>query len=402
VRKSERKKLPDGWRWASLADDDLVEIIMGQSPPGETYNTERIGLPFFQGKADFGRIYPEPTVWCSSPKRIAEPNDILLSVRAPVGPTNLVKEKCCIGRGVSAIRCKDGLSYKYLFMILRNFEKHISSSGSGSIFDAIGKDEIKKTEFPLPSTIEEQITIANQLEDKMTEIEKMRQAMLKQKEAVDVVQEAILREVFPYRESHELPIGWKFEYFGNLFWEDRQQIDSSNPLFSALSFIGLENIESNTRQFIKSENETGESTCFLFDESHVLYGKLRPYLNKVYLPEKPGRCSMEIIPLRPRNDYYRELIAALLQTRVVIDCAVKYSTGGRMPRARIEKIKKLRLPLPSIINLQSLMTDKIERQIEEINKIRVAANNQIGAIEALPAAILRKVFDFEDRGNGAQ
>lgn len=148
--KDVKRELPKGWRWEKIGDKSLVTTIMGQSPPGESYNKEKIGLPFFQGKADFGVIHPEPTVWCSAPKRIAEPNDILLSVRAPVGPTNLAKEKCCIGRGLAAFRCKEGLYYKYLLLMLRNFEKHISVGGSGSIFNAIGKDEIKEITFPLP------------------------------------------------------------------------------------------------------------------------------------------------------------------------------------------------------------------------------------------------------------
>ncbi len=183
-----KRLLPKGWRWVKLGDKSLTTIIMGQSPPGESYNKEKIGLPFFQGKTDFGIIYPEATVWCSAPKRIAEPNDILLSVRAPVGPTNLAKEKCCIGRGLVAIRCKDGLSYKYLLLGLRNFERHISLGGTGSIFNAIGKDVIKEITFPLPPTIDDQIAIANELEKKMAEVESMRQG-------------AILREVFDFGEN---------------------------------------------------------------------------------------------------------------------------------------------------------------------------------------------------------
>lgn len=184
-----------------LGDKSLVTTIMGQSPPGESYNKEKIGLPFFQGKADFGIIYPEPTVWCSAPKRIAEPNDILLSVRAPVGPTNLAKEKCCIGRGLAAFRCKEELYYKYLLLMLRNFERHISAGGSGSIFNAIGKDEIKEITFPLPPTLDDQIAIANELERKMAEIEAMRQAALRQHEAIEAMPEAILREVFGFGEK---------------------------------------------------------------------------------------------------------------------------------------------------------------------------------------------------------
>jgi len=196
-----KKRLPNGWKWVSLGDDSLVTLIMGQSPPGNTYNKDRHGLPFFQGKADFGNIYPEPSVWCAEPIRIAEPNDILLSVRAPVGPTNIAKEKCCIGRGLAAIRCKEELSYKYLIWILRHFEQQISLEGVGSTFNAIGKDDIKAISFPLPPTINEQMIIANKLESKMAEIESMRQSLFRQKEAIEALSGAILREVFDFDRS---------------------------------------------------------------------------------------------------------------------------------------------------------------------------------------------------------
>ena len=68
-------------------------MTLGQSPPSSSYNEENIGLPFFQGKKEFGELYPEIRKWCNAPKKIAEKNDVLLSVRAPIGPTNLALEK---------------------------------------------------------------------------------------------------------------------------------------------------------------------------------------------------------------------------------------------------------------------------------------------------------------------
>lgn len=83
---------------------DVAKIIMGQSPPSSTYNSTGKGLPFFQGKTDFGEMYPTPRVYCTEPNRIAEPGDILITVRAPVGPTNINFVQSCIGRGLAAIR----------------------------------------------------------------------------------------------------------------------------------------------------------------------------------------------------------------------------------------------------------------------------------------------------------
>src|SRR5437016_5029318 len=94
--------LPKGWAEASLSE--IADVILGQSPPSSTYNQEQIGLPFYQGKSDFGSIYPIPQTWCSSPKKIAQAGDVLVSVRAPVGPTNICPDVSCIGRGLAAVR----------------------------------------------------------------------------------------------------------------------------------------------------------------------------------------------------------------------------------------------------------------------------------------------------------
>ena len=81
--------------------DNVCEIIMGQSPPSDSYNEEGEGVPFYQGKADFSILYPTPRVYCTSSKKIVGKNTILLSVRAPVGSVNIANGECCIGRGLA-------------------------------------------------------------------------------------------------------------------------------------------------------------------------------------------------------------------------------------------------------------------------------------------------------------
>ena len=96
--------LPEGWEKGTVGE--YFNLTMGQSPPGITYNDIGEGLPFFQGRTDFGFRFPENRKYCSAPARIAEPNDTLISVRAPVGDINMAFEKCCIGRGVAVLRHK--------------------------------------------------------------------------------------------------------------------------------------------------------------------------------------------------------------------------------------------------------------------------------------------------------
>ena len=138
-------------------------VVMGQSPPGTSYNTSGDGLPFFQGKTDFGETYPKTRIFCNQPSRIAEGGDILLSVRAPVGPTNLAKEECCIGRGLAALRTGPRLDTGFLLYFLRYNEPRLASQGQGSTFDAINRDDLEEIEIPLPG-LPEQRRIAERLE----------------------------------------------------------------------------------------------------------------------------------------------------------------------------------------------------------------------------------------------
>jgi type I restriction enzyme S subunit len=140
----------------SVSLGEVAVVISGQSPPGESYNEAGAGLPFFQGKADFTEIYPIARKWCTAPRKIAEPGDILMSVRAPVGPTNIARERCCIGRGLAAIRPDESVALRdFVHWALRSLEPKLSAKAQGSTFAAIGKRDILSIRIPLPPTDEQ-------------------------------------------------------------------------------------------------------------------------------------------------------------------------------------------------------------------------------------------------------
>jgi len=128
---------------------DCCELEMGQSPPSSTYNTTGQGMPFYQGKTEFGEKYPTTKNYCSEPIKKAKKGDILMSVRAPVGDVNIAKEDCCIGRGLCAIRSK-GIDREYLFQFLKANKNVIAAMGQGSTFQAINKSQIVKISIPIP------------------------------------------------------------------------------------------------------------------------------------------------------------------------------------------------------------------------------------------------------------
>ncbi len=130
---------------------EVAEVVAGQSPPGESYNETGTGIPFYQGKTEFGDMFiGAPTTWTTEPHRFAEAGDILISVRAPVGPVNLATQRMCIGRGLAAIKPAEGrLMSSYAFYFLRSQEAHIKGD-AGAVFASINRGDIEKIQIPLP------------------------------------------------------------------------------------------------------------------------------------------------------------------------------------------------------------------------------------------------------------
>jgi type I restriction enzyme S subunit len=138
------------WKESKLSE--VAMIIMGQSPPGSSYNEDGTGLVFFQGRTDFGFRFPEPRVYTTEPKRLAKRFDTLVSVRAPVGDMNMALQDCCLGRGVAAFRYKYNPSFTtYTYYKLRSLMAQIKQfEDSGIVFGSIGKDDLKKLENIIP------------------------------------------------------------------------------------------------------------------------------------------------------------------------------------------------------------------------------------------------------------
>ena len=124
---------------------EVCNIIMGQSPESNSYNELGNGLPFFQGNADFGELYPVTKMWCTEPKKIVEKNTLLISVRAPIGALNFSTERCCIGRGLAGITAKAPTDLKYIYYGLMNKKEELNRLGTGSTFKAINKKVLENT-----------------------------------------------------------------------------------------------------------------------------------------------------------------------------------------------------------------------------------------------------------------
>jgi type I restriction enzyme S subunit len=150
--------------WISDKLPNVVEILMGQSPPSTSYNKNNQGLPFFQGNKDFGEKYPTVTTYTTNPIKISEKGDVLISVRAPIGDVNLSFEKSCIGRGLAALRTNGKVDNLFLYYFIQTMKNYLRGQGTGTTFSGVSKHNLETIEISYPKDIEIQKKIATSVE----------------------------------------------------------------------------------------------------------------------------------------------------------------------------------------------------------------------------------------------
>lgn len=149
----------------------MADVVMGQSPKSNFYNTEGKGVPFLQGVRTFGENYPSIDTYTSSFNREAQSGEILFSVRAPVGRVNWANQRIAIGRGLAAIKVKEGYSKNYLYYLFKKIGEHLDSLASGTVFTSINKKELGELMLKIPVDLANQEKVANYLKKLDSKIE---------------------------------------------------------------------------------------------------------------------------------------------------------------------------------------------------------------------------------------
>lgn len=228
--------------WIEVELGEICEVNMGQSPPSSTYNNKGKGLPFFQGKAEFTELYPVVEKWCDNPKKIAKPCDILLSVRAPVGATNIANVTCAIGRGLATITYKP--AYKFLWYYFKYIEKKLDAQGTGTTFKAISGGIVRAQIVPLPP-LPEQRAIITKIEELFSELDNGVVNLLKAKEKLEIYRQAVLKKAF----EGELTKDWREKQLDLISVEELQR-----------------EINSERKKYIQKQNEKWENDIFEWEE----------------------------------------------------------------------------------------------------------------------------------------
>ncbi|MBS1847985.1 MAG: restriction endonuclease subunit S [Actinobacteria bacterium] len=200
--------LPTGWEWTTLGE--ACNVVLGQSPPGSSYNDSGDGLPFFQGKAEFGALYPTVQTWTTAPKKFAEIDDVLLSVRAPVGPTNLAAVECAIGRGLAAIQPSPAASSRFILWWLRSSATRLAEGGTGTTFKAVTGAQVRAHPIPLPPRAEQERIVAA-LEEHLSRLDAAEEAIQTAERRIIALVKGIILEIAAVRNP---PAHWQMTTVG--------------------------------------------------------------------------------------------------------------------------------------------------------------------------------------------
>ena len=339
---------------------DVCKINMGQSPDSSSYNESGEGIPFFQGNADFGDRYPVTRIWCSEPKKVAQENDILISVRAPIGAINYSKEKCCIGRGLAALTVdKTKISEKLLFWVLKAKKEELNRQGTGSTFKAISKKSLEELLIP-------QIDIKEQEKD-VEILEKIYMIIQNKHKELKLLTDLISArfvELFGDLKSNNKR--WPIVGFKECADIDTNMIHNFEG-YEDYPHIGINCIEKETGRLIgyRTIVEDGViSGKYLFTPKHIIYSKIRPNLNKVALPDFKGLCSADAYPILVKSEICnREYFGYTLRSKYFLDYILAFSNRTNLPKVNKNQVEGFMLPLPPI-DLQN----QFAAFVQQVNK----------------------------------
>ena len=372
---------------------ECCTIIAGQSPESKYYNSNGDGLPFFQGKADFGELYPSIRVYCSQPTKIAEKDDILLSVRAPVGPTNLAPCKVCIGRGLTAIRPSEVLLTRYVLLFFRYFEAQLASKGTGTTFKAITQDVVKNLEIPIPP-LPEQERIVARIEELFSQLDAGVETLKKTKAQLAVYRQAVLKEAFSccaekksIREMSSIVTsgsrGWakyycdngaKFIRIGNLT-RNKIYIDLDD-----IQHVQLPDKAEGTRTKLAPNDVLVSITADLGSIGLVPNGIGEAYVNQ------------HIAMIRFNNQMQGEFYAWYLRSEYGQQDLLRNKRGGGKLGLGLDDIRDSRVPVVSNETAESILSI-IECRLSVCDSIEHTVDLALQQAEAMRQSILKDAFE---------
>ena len=355
---------------------DACIVIAGQSPKGSSYNEKGEGLEFHQGKKAFGEsIIEHSNVRTTEITKIAEPGDILMSVRAPVGPTNLTDRKICIGRGLAAIRCNREIIPQYILYALRNIESKIIGN-DGAVFNSINKNQIEDLPLPILSLSEQQ-RIVDYLDAAFAKIDAMKANAEKALNEAKALFQASLKEMLEPKEG----------------WEEKTLPDISENLDSKRKPVTKGKREAGIYPYYGASGIVDYVSDYIFDEDILLISEDGANLVARSTPiafSVSGKVwvNNHAHILKFQNIYTQYFVEYYFASNKIDE----YVTGAAQPKFSQKNMNKLPIWIPSLSEQQSIVAT-LDSLKSKVDRLQANCEKISQECDALKQAILRQVFE---------
>lgn len=367
--------------WEEKKLGQVCSVIAGQSPEGKYYNTNSDGLPFYQGKKEFRDKYiGEPAKWTTKVTKEAIDGDILMSVRAPVGPVNFATQKICIGRGLAAIRATDSIDKYYLFYYFIKHENELVGN-EGAVFNSINKTQIENIKIPIPS-IPEQKNIVKILDEAFAAIDKAKANAEKNLQNSRELFDSYLNKVFanPGEDWKEKSIeNICAEIFAggdapkNNFSKEKNEKYKIPVFANAVKYNGLYGFTNLARVTVPSITIAARGSGTGHTEKR--YEQFLPIVRLIVLTPDLSLVTLEFL-------------------KYTIDNLEILRSGSAIPQLTVPMIKKYKISFPPL-KKQQIIVNKLDVLSAETKRLKAIYQQKLTDLEELKKSILKKAFDGE-------
>ena len=382
----------DASQWPFVSLGSICQVIAGQSPPGSAYNSDGQGLPFYQGKKEFtDRFLGPPSKWTTEVTLAAEPKDILMSVRAPVGPINEATETVCIGRGLAAIRAGDNIDQGFLWYALLWLQPEITGN-VGAVFPSINKKQIESLELPCPS-VDEQMRIVAILDQAFAAIDRAHVHAEANLADAQALFDGTIRSLFRDRSAwkrHELGSSARFiDYRG----KTPPKSESGIRLITAKN-VRMGFLKDEPAEFVPEEVYESWMTRGIPKSGDVLFTTEAPLANVAQLnTDDKVVLGQRLITMQTDPDVIDPgfLKWSLLSPQMQKDI-VERGTGATVLGIKASLLKKIPLYVPEGLDEQARIVHTCEKAFSFRGRLQDQYRKQLADIAALRQSLLLQAF----------
>jgi len=320
------------------------------------------------------------------------PYSVILSSRAPIGHLVINTKPMATNQGCKGLIPDDRVNHKFLFYYLMSIVQLLNDLGTGATFKELSGGKLKEVTVPVPPLPEQQ-RIVGILDKAFEGITIAKVNAEKNLQNAHALFESHLNSIFTQHDE-----GWVEKAFSEVCEISSALIDPRLTEYQKLLHVGGANIESKTGTLIdlKTAKEEGlKSGKFLFNETMVLYSKIRPYLMKIARPSFVGLCSADIYPLSVKHGQLdRNFLFYLLLTPGFTDYAIAGSARAGMPKVNRDHLFAFRVRLPSLTK-QKHYAKQLDGLHEETQRLESIYQQKLTALEELKKSLLHQAFSGE-------